>query len=89
MEITDIKIRLISSPERIRLKAVASVTFEDLLTVDDILVIQAKRRMCLLYPENRAHQPVVVPRVRQFSKEIEAKIFEKYRLEAKQMEKGA
>lgn len=84
MEITHIGIRLINNN---RLKAIASVTFEHILTVDDILVIQGKHRLCLLYPQNQANQAIVVPRIREFSKQIEEAIFQRY--QQKLIQKGA
>ncbi|QNK41539.1 septation protein SpoVG family protein [Caproicibacter fermentans] len=84
MEITHIGIRLIESS---RLKAIASVTFENILTIDDILVIQGKNRLCLHYPQNRDNQSVVVPRIREFSKQIEEAIFQQYH--QKIIQKGA
>lgn len=84
MQITHIGLRLIDDR---RLKAIASVTFEHILTVDDILVIQGKNRLCLLYPQNRENQSIVVPRIREFSKQIETAVFKQYQKEL--IEKGA
>lgn len=90
MKITNVSIRLIENKEtNRRLKAVASITFENLLTIDDILVIQARQRLCLFYPENLYHQPVVVPRIRQFSKQIEGVILDRYRKEVELLKKDA
>lgn len=90
MEITHVNIRMMDEldqePYR-RLKAMASVTFEGLLSIDDIKVIQGNNRLCVMYPENKYHQAVVVPRVREFSRQIEDAILDNYRRKAGLLDK--
>jgi DNA-binding cell septation regulator SpoVG len=80
VEITKVNIRLLNddSESSRRLKAIASITFDNMLTVNDILVVQAWNRMCICFPENQYHETTVVPRVRDFSKQIESAIIERY-----------
>lgn len=95
MKITDIKIRLvdpkpgvsIEHPVDDRLRAIASVTFCGVLTVDDILVLKGFYRLFIRYPQNQSHQSVVVPRIPEFSKQIESAILENYRRKAGLLDK--
>jgi len=63
MEITDVKIRKIISEGRLR--AVVSVTLDDMLAVHDIKVVQGGERMFVAMPsrkdENGAFRDIVHP----------------------------
>ncbi|HEX3018011.1 MAG TPA: septation protein SpoVG family protein [Caproicibacter sp.] len=83
MKITNIQIRMINGKER--LKAVASVTFDGLITVDDIKIIQASKRLCISYPQNTYRQSIVIPRTPEISKAIEHKILGSYEESCKQV----
>lgn len=90
MEITHVNIRMMDQDETElygRLKATASITFEGLLSIDDIKIIQGYNRLCIMYPENKYHQAIVVPRVREFSKKIENTILNSYRQKAGLLDK--
>lgn len=90
MEITHVNIRMMDQDETElygRLKATASITFEGLLSIDDIKIIQGYNRLCIMYPENKYHQAIVVPRVREFSKKIENTILDSYRQKAGLLDK--
>lgn len=50
MQITAVRIRLI--PNKPRLKAVASVTLDNALILNDIKVIQTENRLCVEFPRN-------------------------------------
>lgn len=80
MEITDVKIRMLGKK---RLKAVASITFDGIISINDIKIIQAKKRLCIAYPENPdTHtdrpQYFVVPRTPEASKKIENRLLSSY-----------
>lgn len=85
MKITTVNIRLLNddSESSKRLKAIASITLDNMLTVNDILVVQARNRMCIFFPENQYHETTVVPRVKAFSKQIESAIIDRYNLACK------
>ncbi|MCQ2551243.1 MAG: septation regulator SpoVG [Clostridia bacterium] len=51
MNITDIRIRLIDSSEK--MKAVASVTFDDIFVVHDIKVIEGKSGLFVAMPSKK------------------------------------
>ena len=80
MNITTVDVRLEDRPESIdgRLKAIATITFDFVLTVNDIKVIQAKNRLCIMFPQNKNQSSIVVPRIREFSKTIEDTIINCY-----------
>ncbi len=50
MQITDIRITLAGRPERGRLRAFCSVTFDDQLAIHDIRIIQGDRQLFMAMP---------------------------------------
>lgn len=51
MEITNVKIRQI--PDKARLRAIASITLDNELTINDIKIIQTKKRLCAEFPKHQ------------------------------------
>lgn len=75
MKVTRVLLRMIQHP---RLKAIACVTLNDAVIIDDIKVIQAKNRLCIMYPQNEKNQCIVSPKTLKTSKKIEQAILGKY-----------
>lgn len=93
MEITDVKIRKIMSDGRLR--AVVSVTIDDMLAVHDIKVVQGDERLFVAMPsrkdENGVFRDIVHPIAASSRKLFEETILEAYEkqlliLEAKEKE---
>lgn len=80
MEITDVKIRRIMTEGRLR--AVVSVTINDLLAVHDIKVVQGDERLFVAMPsrkdENGAFRDTVHPITASFRKILEERILDAY-----------
>ncbi len=80
MEITDIKIRRIINEGRLR--AVVSVTFDNMLAVHDIKVVQGNERLFVAMPsrkdENGVFRDIVHPISVAARKMIEDQILEAY-----------
>lgn len=96
MEITDVKIRKIMSEGRLR--AVASITIDDMLAVHDIKVIRGDERIFVAMPsrkeENGIFRDIVHPISPLSRKLIEESILEAYEkqlvmLETEEAEKSA
>ena len=62
-----------------RLRAIASVTLDNEINIDDIKIIRAKNRMCIMYAQNDAGQYIVVPTNPDTSRKIETAILDCYR----------
>lgn len=82
MKITDVKIRLVKGKRR--LKAVASITLDRALIINDIKIIQTDSRLCVAFPENpyasdRNHvQYVIVPLSMEIRENFENRILGRY-----------
>lgn len=80
MEITDVKIRRIMTDGRLR--AVVSVTINDLLAVHDIKVVQGDERLFVAMPsrkdENGVFRDTVHPITASFRKILEERILDAY-----------
>ena len=80
MEITDVKIRRIMTEGRLR--AVVSVTINDLLAVHDIKVVQGDERLFVAMPsrkdENGVFRDIVHPISREARESIQQSILEAY-----------
>ncbi len=80
MEITDVKIRKIMSEGRLR--AVVSVTIDDMLAVHDIKVVQGDERLFVAMPsrkdENGVFRDIVHPIAAASRKLFEENILEAY-----------
>lgn len=96
MEITDVKIRKIMSEGRLR--AVVSVTLDDMLAVHDIKVVQGDERLFVAMPsrkdENGVFRDIVHPISPSARKLFEENILEAYEkqlamIEAEETEKAA
>ena len=51
MQITKVRIKLI--PDKARLKAIASITLDNELVINDIKVIQTGKRLCAEFPKHQ------------------------------------
>ena len=80
MEITDIKIRRMHVPEK--MKAVASVTFDDVFFVHDMKVIDGNEGMFIAMPSRRTkngeYKDVAHPLVTEMREELQKRIIEEY-----------
>jgi stage V sporulation protein G len=80
MEITDVKIRKIMTDGRLR--AVVSVTIDDMLAVHDIKVVQGDKRLFVAMPsrkdENGVFRDIVHPIAASSRKLIEETILDAY-----------
>ncbi|MBD5560089.1 MAG: septation regulator SpoVG [Clostridia bacterium] len=54
MEITDIRIRKVDPAHNQKMKAVASITFDDMFVVHDIKIIEGSRGLFVDMPSRRA-----------------------------------
>ena len=81
MEITGIKIRKIT--ERGRLRGIVSVTFDDVLAVHDIKIVQGEHRIFAAMPSRResdgTYRDVVHPINAQFRSMTENAVLDEYR----------
>ena len=80
MEITDIKIRRMHVPGK--MKAVASVTFDDIFVVHDMKVIDGNEGMFIAMPSRRTkngeYKDVAHPLVTEMREELQKRIIEEY-----------
>ncbi len=82
MEITKVRIRLIRNKDR--LKAIASITLDDELILNDIRINQTPKRLCAEFPRNpyardKNHlEFIVVPKTPKVRNDMEQKILEEY-----------
>mgnify|MGYP000853783074 FL=1 len=83
MKVTEVQLRMIRQP---RLKAIASITLDSVIPIDDIKVIQAKKRLCIIYPQNINRQYIVAPRTPETSAELENAVLAKYKNELESKE---
>ncbi len=81
MEITDIKIRRIITEGRLR--AVVSITLDNMIAVHDIKIVQGDERLFVAMPsrkdENGVFRDIVHPISAAARKEMEAQIMETYK----------
>ena len=88
MEITDVKIRKIMSEGRLR--AVVSVTIDDMFAVHDIKVVQGDERIFVAMPsrkdENGIFRDIVHPISAQARKLFESSILEAYESQVAMLE---
>ena len=76
MEVTGVRLRMVNKN---RLRAIASITLDGEINIDDIKIIRAKNRMCIMYAQNNAGQYIVAPTNPNISKKIEAAVLDCYR----------
>lgn len=76
MEVTGVRLRMINN---YRLKAIASITLDNEIDIDDIKIIRARSRMCIMYAQNSAGQYIVAPTNPDMSRKIEAAVLDCYR----------
>ncbi|HAP78767.1 MAG TPA: septation protein SpoVG [Ruminococcus sp.] len=80
MEITDVKIRKLITEGRLR--AIVSVTFDNMLAVHDIKVVQGEERLFAAMPsrkdENGIFRDVVHPITAEARKELENAVLDAY-----------
>lgn len=80
MEITDIKIRKVISEGKMR--AVVSVTFDNMLAVHDIKIIEGQERSFVAMPSRKTadgqYRDIVHPITSEFREMLEEKIMAKY-----------
>ena len=83
MQITNVRIRPIYNKDR--LKAIASITLDNALILNDIMVIQTEERLCVEFPHNpyardKNHvQYIIVPLSMPVRLEFEEHILNKYK----------
>ncbi len=87
MEITDIKIRKINAEGR--MKAIVSVTFDDVFVVHDIKIIEGNDKLFVAMPSRKTpegeYRDIAHPINAQMRDFVQSKIIEKYE-EAKKSE---
>lgn len=80
MEITDVKIRKLITEGR--LKAIVSVTFDNMLAVHDIKVVQGEERLFAAMPsrkdESGIFRDIVHPITAEARKELESAVLDAY-----------
>ena len=80
MQITDIKVRKVSQEGK--MKAVVSVTFDDVFVVHDIKVIEGKEKLFAAMPSRKSadgtYRDIVHPITTQMREELQTAILEKY-----------
>lgn len=85
MEITDVKIRKLI-PEG-RLKAIVSVTFDNMLAVHDIKIVQGEERLFVAMPsrkdETGTFRDIVHPVIAESRKKLEDSVLSAYELKSK------
>lgn len=83
MEITNVRVRMVRNKPR--LKAVASITLDNSLILNDIRIVQTKERLCVEFPRNpyasdaNKIEYVVVPLSMEVRSMLENEIIGKYR----------
>jgi DNA-binding cell septation regulator SpoVG len=79
MVITKVKIRLMDKP---RLKAIASITLDNELTINDIKVIKTGKRLCSEFPKHQFAKnnnlEYIVPLNKDIRRMIESNILDEY-----------
>jgi len=89
MRITDIKIRKVFDDES-PLKAVVSVTFDDLLALHDVKVIYAKEKYFIVMPSKKnpdgTYRDIAHPIKPEFREELNDAVLEAYFEELKNLE---
>jgi len=89
MQITKVKIKPIQDKDRLR--AVASITFDNELTINDIKVIQTGKRLCAEFPKHQFvknnNLEYIVPLNPFIRKEIESKILTAYEKQTRMLVK--
>ncbi len=82
MKITDIKIRRILPQSEGRMRAVISVTIDDMLALHDIRVVQGENRLFVAMPsrrdENGTYRDIVHPISMEARRMLEDQILEAY-----------
>ncbi len=84
MQITQVRIRVIR--DKPRLKAVASITLDGELILNDIKIIQSEERLFVEFPKNpyvqdkSRNQYIIVPTSMDVRSELEEKILSKYKM---------
>ncbi|WBY64717.1 septation protein SpoVG family protein [Thermocaproicibacter melissae] len=81
MEVTCVRLRLVNQN---RLRAIASITLDNEINIDDIKIIQAKNRMCIMYAQNKVGQYIVAPTNPNTSRKIESAVLECYKRNAQE-----
>ncbi len=80
MEITDVKIRKLITEGR--LKAIVSVTFDNMLAVHDIKIVQGEERIFVAMPsrkdESGIFRDIVHPITAEARKELETAVIDAY-----------
>jgi stage V sporulation protein G len=80
MKITDIKIRKLLTDSR--MKAVVSLTFDDILAIHDIKIIKGNDKLFLAMPSRKTHtgeyRDIVHPTCAALREEIEKAVIERY-----------
>jgi DNA-binding cell septation regulator SpoVG len=77
MKITRIQFRNIHGNKQLR--ALASITLDGVLTIDDIAIVQLGRGFTVRYPRNKYRQYIVLPRTPKATRQIENKLLHSYR----------
>lgn len=81
MQITNIRLRKITSDTN-RIKAVASVTFDDVFVVHDVKVIQGTEGLFISMPSRKSNtgvfRDIAHPITSEFRAELQEKVFEAY-----------
>ena len=80
MQITDVRVRKVTSQNK--MKAIASITIDDVFVVHDIKVIESDKGLFIAMPSrktlNGQHKDIAHPINSDTRKKIEDAIFEKY-----------
>ena len=80
MQITKVRIKLI--PDKARLKAIASITLDNELVINDIKIIQTGKRLCAEFPKHQFAKnnnlEYIVPLNQVIREIIESKILGEY-----------
>lgn len=83
MEITDIRIRKVDPAHNQKMKAVVSITFDDMFVVHDIKIIQGSRGLFVDMPSRRApngdHKDIAHPINSEARNTIQACILKAYK----------
>lgn len=80
IKITDVKIRKISESEK--MKAIVSVTFDDMIVIHDIKIIETKDKLFIAMPSRKTpdgqFRDIAHPVNIEMRKELEQKVLEEY-----------
>lgn len=77
MEITESSFRIIAGE---KIQAIVGITLDNVLYVDDIRIINGKKRLCVEFPKNQRRQSIIVPKTMKDRTEIEMALLEAYRI---------